>query len=364
MLTAGDPVKNARALLRNALPINNPPLRTIQSNLEGISEQLRIPGSKALGPIARAVGKATGTLVAERARISAAFAPDKKAAGDAALDKLADALKAFNAVLEAKDKQGIPAAQNAALAQVTAAEEALVKGFPFEVPAKYADLPQLKGRATLEMKVSLRTARQDGVKGGVMTMVADGFNAPLTAGNFVDLAAKKFYDGMEVQRADGFVVQTGDPGTPSGGYEEGGRPRTIPFEVMVRGEKAPVYEDTLEDLGRPNAQPAIPFNAYGTAALARSEFEANSGSSQIFWLLKESELTPSGANLLDGRYAVFGYIVDGAELLADMQVGDRIDYIKVTEGLQNLQPGARKGGAAAAAVADAAPEAAAAVVAE
>ena len=31
---------------------------------------------------------------------------------------------------------------------------------------------------------------------------------------------------------------------------------------------------------------------------------------QVFWLLKESELTPSGANLLDGRYAVFGYITD------------------------------------------------------
>lgn len=30
----------------------------------------------------------------------------------------------------------------------------------------------------------------------------------LQAGNFVDLAAKKFYDGMEIQRADGFVVQT------------------------------------------------------------------------------------------------------------------------------------------------------------
>jgi hypothetical protein len=189
MLTAGDPVKNARALLRNSLPINNPALRTIQSSLEGISEQLRIPGSKALGPIARAVAKANGTLVGERAKISAAFAPDKKAAGDAALDKLSEALKAFGGVLEAKDKQGIPAAQNAALAQVTAAEEALVTGFPFTVPDKYAALPQLKGRATLEMKISLRTARQDGVKGGIMTMVADGFNAPVTAGNFVDLVS-------------------------------------------------------------------------------------------------------------------------------------------------------------------------------
>ena len=46
------------------------------------------------------------------------------------------------------------------------------------------------------------------MKGGLLTIVADGYNAPVTAGNFVDLAAKKFYDGMEIQRADGFVVQT------------------------------------------------------------------------------------------------------------------------------------------------------------
>ena len=54
----------------------------------------------------------------------------------------------------------------------------------------------------------------------------------------------------------------------------------------MRGDKVPVYEETLEDLGRFNEQPALPFNAYGTMALARGEFEANSGSSQVFWLLK------------------------------------------------------------------------------
>ena len=47
-----------------------------------------------------------------------------------------------------------------------------------------------------------------------------------------------------------------------------------------------VYEETLEDNGRFNEQPALPFNAYGTMALARSEFETNSGSSQFFFLLK------------------------------------------------------------------------------
>ena len=38
--------------------------------------------------------------------------------------------------------------------------------------------------------------------------------------------------------------------------------------------------------------PTLPFNAFGTMALARSEFETNSGSSQIFWLLKVPSLCP------------------------------------------------------------------------
>jgi cyclophilin family peptidyl-prolyl cis-trans isomerase len=37
--------------------------------------------------------------------------------------------------------------------------------------------------------------------------------------------------------------------------------------------------------------------------------------------MQESELTPSGANLLDGRYAVFGYVVEGQDLLTQLQVG-------------------------------------------
>lgn len=94
----------------------------------------------------------------------------------------------------------------------------------------------------------------------------------------------------------------------------------IPFELRVEGDKEPIYGYTLEDLGRFNEQPVLPFNAYGTMAMARSEFENNSASSQIFFLLKESELTPSSSNLLDGRYAVFGYAVDGQDYLGDMRV--------------------------------------------
>ena len=65
---------------------------------------------------------------------------------------------------------------------------------------------------------------------------------------------------------------------------------------MVQGDKEPIYEETLEDVRRFNEDPQLPFNAFGTLALARAEFDANSGSSQIFFLLKVSALSSkSGA---------------------------------------------------------------------
>jgi hypothetical protein len=63
----------------------------------------------------------------------------------AALDK---SLDEFTTLLEAKDKQEIPIKQQEALGYVGQIEEAMVKGFPYEVPKKYANLPQLKVRWT------------------------------------------------------------------------------------------------------------------------------------------------------------------------------------------------------------------------
>jgi hypothetical protein len=39
-----NPVTNARALLRNSLPVNNKEIREVQKRLEAISDDLRVPG--------------------------------------------------------------------------------------------------------------------------------------------------------------------------------------------------------------------------------------------------------------------------------------------------------------------------------
>ena len=62
---------------------------------------------------------------------------------------------------------------------------------------------------------------------------------------------------------------------------------------------------------------------------------------QFFFFLFEPELTPAGRNLLDGRYAVFGYLIDGKEILDKLKEGDEIESATVIQGIENLvQPSA------------------------
>lgn len=236
--------------------------------------------------------------------------------------------------------------------KLTALEEQMVpQGYATLVPAEYNDLPQLRGgRATVEFIFNKPGNAPFDIEGvnfdqAKMVMVIDGFTAPVTGGNFVDLVQKGFYTNMKIQRSDGFVVQTGDPegiadgyiGTPSKTVGKGKHgERLIPSEIFMKGDKGPFYETTIEDEGRGGEATVLPFSSYGAMGWAREEYDANSGSSQFFWLLFDSDLTPAGKNVLDGRYPVFGYAVEGADFLRDIKEDDVIVSAKVTDGLQFL----------------------------
>jgi peptidylprolyl isomerase len=244
------------------------------------------------------------------------------------------------------------AAQVQAAQTLTMLEEQMVPaGYTTPVPEIYRDLPQLQGRATVEMKLKKADAsasfdvQGQSFKEATLVMVVDGYVAPITSGNFVDLVARGFYNNMAIDRSDGFVVQTGDPVGDAVGYVGKGSPavgngphgeRLIPLEIFVRGDKAPIYESTIEDEERGGQATVLPFSSYGAMGWAREEYEVNSGSSQFFWLLFDSDLTPAGKNVLDGRYPCFGYVVQGADFLSDIKEGDIIVSAKVTKGLENL----------------------------
>lgn len=100
--------------------------------------------------------------------------------------------------------------------------------------------------------------------------------------------------------ADGFVEQTGDPNGTAEGFVDPSteETRNVPLEIMAEGEKSPFYGETLEvsfqsttdltsffiayiprlysvsgiynqELGLYTAQTRLPFNAFGTMAMAR-----------------------------------------------------------------------------------------------
>lgn len=121
-------------------------------------------------------------------------------------------------------------------------------------------------------------------------------DAPGTVENFVKLAKRGFYDGLTFWRVEpGFVVQGGDPkgdGTGGPGYQ-------------IKGE----------------------FNSRkhvkGAVAMARSASPDSAGS-QFY-------ITLGPQPFLDGKYSVFGQVLEGMDVVMKIKRGDRMKKVTIEE---------------------------------
>ncbi|MBT9315584.1 peptidylprolyl isomerase [Leptothoe spongobia] len=193
-------------------------------------------------------------------------------------------------------------------------------------------LARLEGTATVELVVN----------GERVVVEVDGTQAPITAGNFVDLVERGVYDGTVFHRVvrepQPFVVQGGDPQStdPSvpvqqlgtGGFVDPDtqEKRLIPLEITPAGAEQPLYSQTFEAAGE-TAKPAMP-HTHGAVAMARSQFP-DSASAQFYFALADLPF-------LDGSYAVFGYVTEGLDVVDAIQQGDVIESAVVTQGLDGL----------------------------
>ncbi|MGD2182898.1 peptidylprolyl isomerase [Lusitaniella coriacea] len=324
-LAKGNAITDPAAILRYSLPIDNDAVRQLQGDIEDISNQLR---SKRWNSVKQDVSSAIKIANRKKERLLAGIPDERQAEAEKLVAAIDTELTQLQEAVEARDKDRVTTQRRELLDRVTTLEELMVTAFPFEVPEEYSNLPQLKGRATVEMKTSK----------GAIAIIADGYSAPINAGNFVDLVQRGFYDGLEFIPGQDFVRQVGDPPGKEEGFID---PKTkeyraIPLEVLIQGEEEPLYEITLEDAGYYLEPLALPFSAYGAVALARPGDDPNGGSSQVFFFLFDTELTPPGFNLLDGRYSVFGYVVEGKEVLDKLKAGDKVISAKVVRGSENL----------------------------
>jgi peptidyl-prolyl cis-trans isomerase B (cyclophilin B) len=193
---------------------------------------------------------------------------------------------------------------------------------------KFPGLPRLKGKATVTMII----------KDKPVVLELDGDNAPITAGNFVDLVDQGFYNGLTFHRViKDFVAQGGDPqGNGTGGYvpKGKGQERRIPLEIKLKGSPDPAYSQVFEDV-QSGSQVPILVHKRGVLSMARSQ-SPDSASSQFY-------VTLADVNFLDGKYAVFGKVLKGMEVIDSIKIGDKITSAKVTARSDGKAPAAKPG---------------------
>ena len=165
---------------------------------------------------------------------------------------------------------------------------AAIRPVPGEPAGPYDD-PQLIG-PPYSPHAFIETAR------GTIEIELAVLDAPQTSRNFMTLARKGFFNGLQIHRVvPNFVVQDGDPR----GDGEGGPGYTIRDELNDR-----------------------PF-VRGTVGMALSW--RDTGGSQFF-------ITHSPQPHLDARYTAFGHVVNGMDVVDRIQQGDMIDHVRVWDG--------------------------------
>ena len=327
-LPNGNAVKDPNAILRNALPIKQFELQEIQHKLEETSDLVRGGRWPAL---TKTVTKCQSLLKKYQSRIIQELPNDKKKIAEKTFLELKENIDSLQEHAKSKDKYAFVGTRKEALDKIGGLEEYFLPDqFPYYIPEEFDDLPRLLGRA----KVNIKTSK------GNMKAIVDGFNAPLTAGAFIDLSSKEFYKDLPINRAEEFfVLQTGDPSGEAIGYidPKSNKERHVPLEIRIPDEKDTFYNQTFEDLGLYTETPTLPFATLGTLGWSHSNTAVDDGSSQFFFFLYEAELNPAGRNLIDGRNAAFGYVVDGFDVLEELTKDDKIISIDVLEGIENLK---------------------------
>lgn len=120
--------------------------------------------------------------------------------------------------------------------------------------------------------------------------------APQHVARIKELVRQGFYDGLTFHRViDGFMAQTGDPK----GDGTGGSGVKLPAEFS----KAPFLR--------------------GTVGMARAQ-DPNSGDLQFF-------ICFAPAPFLDGKYTVWGRVIDGMQYVDQIKKGEELQNGKVTD---------------------------------
>ena len=183
----------------------------------------------------------------------------------------------------------------AAIGLLSACAEAQTKDKKTESTTSKSEGTKKAGKVE-DIKIVIKTTKGD------IESTIFASKVPITASNFLNLAKRKYYDGLTFHRviAD-FMIQGGDPkGTGTGG---------------------PGYRFNDE------IHPSLKHTKPGIFSMANSG--PNTNGSQFF-------ITHKNTPWLDGKHAVFGEVTKGQDVVNKIEKGDRIVSIDIKDSTDAL----------------------------
>eukprot|EP00981_Chlorochromonas_danica_P001830 scaffold386_cov174-Ochromonas_danica.AAC.4 len=200
-----------------------------------------------------------------------------------------------------------------------------------------------------------------------VTLVVDGIHHPYTAGHFIDLCQKDFFDNHPVH-AQALVFKRQEQanltllGDITSGYLDPltKKERRVPLEIYreePQGEKGEEEESrrrsTAFGAARntaffTRARPVFSFATYGAIGMHHELGDGNGASGAFFFLPADRAQYRVGQlhalpaiQRLNNRFSLFAYAVEGIDALQQLQAGDVLVRTEVLEGAWRLLPGRR-----------------------
>jgi len=323
--------RSAAAALRRAVPAVNEETKFVQTRLEEAAYLLRIPQRKPWSSMSKDVEESRAILKDKRADVFAPVRGKDRARAEEAYEGLNDALERLSRAAATQDFDTFDVQIARALDELSALQITQAPGLPFQIPAKYMDLPKLVGRATVEVTVRNRDGGGFGLLNGekldevTLEITVDGYNAPITGGNFVDNVKRGVYNNSPMRRSETAIL---------GGSSDTSA-ESIPLEIKASDAFDPLYRAPL-DVQSGEAIPTIPLSINGSVAMAKST-DGQSDKEQFFvYLFDKRSAGLGGLSFEEGEFSVFGYVTKGEEYLGSIGTDAVITSAKVTSGGDKL----------------------------
>eukprot|EP00891_Asterochloris_glomerata_P000278 jgi/Astpho2/278/Aster-02168 len=327
--------------------------------MEDVAFKLRIPQRKPWGGMTENVSRSQ-KLVAQRDKVMNGVAPADMPRAEEFLSNINLSLGKCLIAIDLKDADKVSIRTAEVLSNVAGLELLQAPGVSFIIPKEYRSLPQLKGRAVVDLTVERAASTQGFVLnagGGPqrlahMQLTVDGYSAPVTAGNFVVNVLDGFYDGKDigVDYSSAYIGRGSSTG------------RLLPLEILPAGQFDPVYrlpisvsafmlagatkllleghfDFKLTLAPAAGELPTLPLSIYGSLAMGHAPNGEDGSQSAEEWFIYKFDRGSSGLAGLsfdEGEFGVFGYVTGGSDVIPQLGTGDKVINAKVVSGADKL----------------------------